>query len=65
MTNRTRRTKLGEMLLDVDKYILTVVVVGGYISPEKLGVGLIIAGLLVAIVIAIMAVMIIPKDKEE
>ena len=56
---------MGEMLLDVDKYILTVVVVGGYISPEKLGVGLIIAGLLVAIVIAIMAVMIIPKDKEE
>ena len=53
------------MLLDVDKYILTVVVVGGYVAPEKLNFGLILSGLLLAIVIAIIAIMIVPRDKEE
>ena len=65
MINRTRRTNLGEMLLDVDKYILTVVVIGGYVAPEKLNLGLILSGLLLAIGIAIIAIMIIPKDREE
>lgn len=64
MTNRTRRTKLGEMLLDVDKYILTVVVVGGFFASGKLSPILIIAGFVIAVVIAIMAVMIIPTDPE-
>ena len=58
MTNRTRRNKLGEMLLDVDKYILTVVVVGGFFAPGKLSPILIIAGFVIAVVIVIMAVMI-------
>ena len=65
MINRTRRTKLGEMLLDVDKYILTVVVIGGFFTPERISVGLILAGFFIAVLMAVAALVIIPPDKEE
>jgi len=45
MKDRTRRLELGKMLLDVAKYLLTIVVIGGLVS-EKVGLDAIILGFL-------------------
>lgn len=47
MTNRTRRLELGKMVIEVAKYILTIVVIGGLIS-NRIDTGAIIMGLALA-----------------
>ena len=47
MEDRTRRLELGKMLLDVAKYLLTIVVVGGLVS-EKVSVEAVVLGVLLA-----------------
>lgn len=62
MEDRTRRTELGKMLLDVTKYLLTIAVVGGLIS-EKIQVEMIFLGLALSIGVGGIGVMIIPPEE--
>lgn len=47
MTNRTRRLELGKMIIDVAKYILTIVAVGGLVS-NRIDTAAMMAGLALA-----------------
>jgi len=53
MKDRTRRLELGKMLLDVAKYVLSIVVIGGMVSdrvqPEAILIGLALGGGLIGI----------------
>lgn len=44
MKDRTRRLELGKMLMDVAKYVFTLVVIGGLVS-ERIRVEMIIVGI--------------------
>jgi hypothetical protein len=61
---RERRKIFGQMLVDVVKYILTIIVIGNIftttINPKQTAGGIFLAG-----VIAYIAYRLIPKDREE
>lgn len=64
MLNRTRRTAIGNMLIDVGKYLLTAVVVGGLVS-ERVVWSMVSLGLLMTLIIGAIGFWVIPPDREE
>lgn len=63
MTNRTRRAAIGNMLIDVAKYLLTAVAIGGLVS-ERVDWRMVIMGLLMALVTGAIGFGVIPSDEE-
>ena len=64
MANRTRRTAIGNLLIDVAKYLLTAVGVGGLVS-ERVVWRMVVLGLLASLIIGILGFWVIPPDPEE
>jgi hypothetical protein len=62
--NRERRKIFGQMLVDVVKYLFTVIVIGS-IFADTVKVFPIIIGLMLAIIIASVAYKLIPHDEKE
>ena len=62
MKDRTRRLELGKMLLDVSKFISTIVVVGGIVS-DRVRVELIVLGVLMAVGFAGIGFQVIPLEE--
>ncbi len=52
------------MLIDVSKYVLTAVVIGGLIS-ERVVWSMVVVGLVMACLIGVMGFWVIPRDREE
>lgn len=63
MRDRTRRTELGRVLLDVAKYVVTIVVIGGLIS-ERVNVGAVLLGVVLAIGIGAIGFQVIPPEED-
>ncbi len=66
LAQRSRRSELGKMLLDVSKYLFTIGLIGGILTPQgkELTLGMGLAIFIVALVSAAMGFYVIPKDKE-
>lgn len=62
MNDKTRRIELGKMLLDVAKYVLTVVVISGLVSAQ-IDVGTVLFGMALAISLAGMGFFVIPVEE--
>lgn len=63
MRDRTRRIETGRMSLDVAKYVLTIVGVGGLFSGQ-FQVGAIIGGIVLGVVLIAIGFAIIPLEGE-
>jgi hypothetical protein len=63
--NRERRKEAGKVLLDLSKYLATLVVIGTIFTKEAVQWISVIAGGLGAIVLFIVGVQTIAPDKEE
>ncbi|BCB95941.1 hypothetical protein JZK55_08630 [Dissulfurispira thermophila] len=61
---RDKRKIFGQMLVDVVKYLLTIIVIGN-IFAERINFITSIAGIIAAVIIGLIAFYVIPKDKEE
>jgi O-antigen ligase len=62
--DREKRKIFGQMLVDVVKYLFTIIVIGS-IFAETVKIFPIIMGLIIAIIIAFVAYKLIPPDKKE
>jgi hypothetical protein len=62
MKFETRRREIGKMLVDVVKYILTIVLIGSLLT-DKLTLKMAMLGSIMAIVILIIAFFTLPADK--
>jgi len=62
MQDRARRTEIGKMLIDVAKYVFTLIVIGGLFS-ERLNIGAITMGVLLATGIATIGFLAIPPEE--
>lgn len=62
--NKDRRMIFGTMLVDVVKYLLTVIVIGS-VFAETIKIKQMIVGLCLATVIAYVAYKLIPSDRKE
>ncbi len=62
MTNRTRRLELGKMIIDVAKYILTIVVVGGLVS-NKVDISAMVTGIVLATGLMGLGFQVIPPEE--
>ena len=58
-----RRRKLGEMLLDITKYIVTIVIIGSVIG-DKVHIHTIVIGMVLAIVSGIIGYFLLPPTEE-
>ena len=63
LPDQIRRTELGKMLLDVTKYVLTIVVISG-LASEKVNVGTILLGAALAIGLMAFEFFVIPLEEE-
>ena len=63
LTDYTRRLELGKMLLDVSKYILTIVVVGGLVS-NRVPVETLVLGFSLTLALLGMGWQILPEKEE-
>lgn len=63
MRDKTRRTELGKMLIDVAKYVVTIVVVGGLFS-ERIDFGTVVLGIVLAIGFALIGFHVIPQEED-
>ena len=62
MRDRTRRTELGKMFIDVAKYVLTIVVIGGLVA-EQVHAGSIVLGLVFSTSTAAIGFLVIPPEE--
>ena len=63
MRDKSRRTELGKMLLDVAKYVLTLVVIGG-LTSDRIDGGTILFGVVLTIGLAAIGFLVIPQEEE-
>jgi hypothetical protein len=61
MNNRKRREKLGNLFFDLVKFILTAVVIGGFLI-DTIKFPHIVYGLIISTILMIIAYFITPKD---
>lgn len=61
---REKRKVFGQMLVDVVKYLLTMIVIGNLFA-KKMNIYLSLIGIAIAICIGFIAFYVIPDDKEE
>ncbi len=64
MKHCNRRREIGKMLVDVSKYIITIVIIGSLLS-ERLTVNMALWGVITSLGFLILAFFTIPSDKEE
>ena len=64
MENRTRRSSIGNMLIDVAKYLITAIGIGGLVS-EKVDWRMVLTGLSMALVTGIIGFWVLTPDDEE
>ena len=62
--NRLRRHELGKMLLDVAKYVLTIVVIGGLVA-ERLNFRMLGLGIVMAIVFIVSGFWTLPLERKD
>ena len=61
---RDKRKIFGQMLVDIVKYLMTVIVIGS-IFAENINFKASVIGIIMAIFIGIIAFFVIPNDKED
>ncbi len=64
MRDRTRRLELGKMFMDVAKYVLTIVVIGGLVY-KQLSIFVALLGLLLAAAASGVGFRIIPPEEKK
>ena len=64
MKDRTRRLELGKMVLDVAKYIFTIVVIGG-LFYRQLSPLVAVVGIFLAVAASSIGFRVIPSEKEK
>jgi polyferredoxin len=64
MRDRTRRLELGKMLMDVAKYVLTILVIGGFFY-KQVGPFVAVLGFVLAMIFLSIGFQIIPPEEEK
>ncbi|MEW6102275.1 MAG: hypothetical protein AB1630_00410 [bacterium] len=64
MRYSTRRKEIGKMFVDVVKYIITIVIIGGLLT-DRLTAKIVLFGITTSLGFLVGAWFIIPKDREE
>ncbi len=64
LPDRTRRLELGKMLLDVSKYVLTIVVIGGLVFRPFDG-GTLVFGFFLFCAIVFIATLMLPEEENK
>ncbi len=64
MKDRTRRLEIGRTLIDVAKYVATIVVVGGLVS-NRVDLPNVLIGIVVVFGLGIIGFLAIPQDEEQ
>lgn len=63
MRDKARRTELGKMCVDIAKYVYTIVVIGGLFS-ERVNIGAIVLGFVLATAVAAIGFHVIPLEED-
>jgi len=65
MKDKLRRERLGNLLFEVVKYLITIILIGRLLKPESITLKVFVSGFVLTIVLLITAYFITPKNNNE